>query len=142
MKRLAFIPGIILVVLPLFMTSCEKDKPLSETIIGKWQVESVMQVNYENNVKKSAVTIFMVSDEMAVQFVAGGTGIMYQSGEIYGTFSWTLNGNTIVLSGGDTEINWDITVDNDTLVWTYSETETVETVIHRYEYFYSAKRVS
>jgi hypothetical protein len=140
MKKKIFVPGILLLsILAFTLTSCEKEKPLSELIIGKWDVQTVRIVNYENDVKKSEVLYYLETDEMAIQFADGGTGISYENGDVYGTFHWSLNGSTLVL-GTDTE--WSITIDNDVLIWSYTESEVIDNVTHKYEYFYTGQRVA
>jgi hypothetical protein len=135
MRRLILSPLIFLAAL----VSCEKDTPLGEAIIGKWDVVSVSQVTYKDNIKKNESTIYLDTNEMAIQFAAGGTGIYYENNDVYGTFSWTLTGSTVSIPG-ETTISWDITIDKDTLVWTYSQTETTDSATYKYEYFYTAKR--
>jgi hypothetical protein len=142
MKKLIFISALIFVALPLFMTSCEKETPLNEAIIGKWEVESRTQVTYEDNVKISLVTFYLGAGEMAFQFAEGGAGIYYENDDVIGMFSWSLNDNTLTLSGGDTPLIWTVTIDKDTLTWSYSETGVGETASYKYEYFYTAKRVN
>jgi hypothetical protein len=141
MKKLIFISALIFVALPIFMTSCEKDTPLNEAIIGKWQVESITQVTYEDNVKKSSVTYYLDAGEMAFEFAEGGGGIYYENNDINGMFSWSLNGSALTLSGGGTPWIWTVTNDKDALTWSYSETEVGDTTTYKYEYFYTAKKV-
>jgi len=137
MKKIAPVTLLLIAIL----TSCKKDTPIAEAIIGKWEVVSVTQVTYKNNVKKSESTFFLGTDEMAIQFAAGGTGIYYENADVYGTFSWSLEGSTVTIPG-DTDEVWDITIDKDTLVWSYSQTETTDGITYKYEYFYTAKRSS
>jgi hypothetical protein len=137
MRRLILSPLVLLAT----MMSCEKDTPLSEAIIGKWNVASITQVTYKDNVKKNETTYYLGTNEMAVQFAAGGTGIYYENNDVYGTFSWTLAGSTVTIPG-DTATIWDITIDKDTLVWSFAQTETTDNITYKYEYFYTAKRSS
>jgi hypothetical protein len=124
------------------LTSCEKEKPLNEQIIGKWEVQSIQQVNYENNIKVSETTIFLKSDEYAIQFAEGGSGIQYQGGEIYGVFTWVLTGETVRITGGNIIYDWKITIDNNTIVWSFTESETTGGATYKYEFFYTASKVS
>jgi hypothetical protein len=138
MKKKIFIPGMLsLSLLAFTLTSCEDEKPLSELIIGKWDVQTVRIVDYQNDVKKSEILYYLEADEMAIQFADGGTGISYENGDVYGLFDWSLNGSTLVLG---TDMEWTITIDGDTLIWSYTETEVIDTVTHRYEYFFTAQR--
>mgnify|MGYP007088140008 CR=1 FL=1 len=142
MKRLFAIPCITAVIFGSLMTSCEKELPLGEALIGRWEVLSYKYIIYENNVKKSEVTMFLEPDEMELQFAEGGAGLMYEGGLLAGNFSYTLSGSTLTVQFGDGSYQWDVTIEDDTLVWSYEETETEENKIYKYEFFYTAKRVS
>jgi hypothetical protein len=135
MKRL-LVSSLFLVAA---MVSCKKDPPLNEAIIGQWDVISITQNRYKNDVKKNESTYFLDAGEMAIQFAAGGTGIYYENGDVYGLFNWTLTGNKLTIPG-DTPTIWDITIDKSTLVWSYSETEVTDTVTNKYEYIYTAQK--
>ena len=140
MKKLTTCGGAILILVTLVFSSCKKDKPLSELMVGKWAVESVTEVNYENNVKVSSLTIYAQPSDMAIQFASGGTGDLYQSDTLTGSFTWTLSGSTLSITGGPTVLNWTITIDGDILTWSFSESEVLNNVTYKYEYFYSAKK--
>ena len=141
MKKLFSIPCITLIILTSTLTSCKKEVPLDEAIIGRWQVESYTYVVYQNNVKEQETTIYLKSDEMAVQFAEGGAGIIYESGGLAGNFTWSLADNHITLTFINGSFNWDITVDGDQLEWTYTEVDEQDSTI-KYEFFYNAKRTS
>ncbi len=140
MKKLTNYGGAILIILALFAASCKKDKPLSELMIGKWGVESITQVNYENNVKVSSLTIYAKPGEMAIEFASGGTGDIFQNDTLLGSFNWTLSGSTLTLTGGSTPLNWDITVEGNMLTWSFTDSEVQNNVTYKYEYFYSARK--
>lgn len=140
MKKRIFYFTVIIVILQFTLKSCKKEESLETLIIGKWDVESVTQVNFENGVKVSSYTIYVTGDEMSVQFIDGGSGMIYQDGGLVGSFSWTLNGNTISISGGSEVLTWTIILENDILTWSFSESEVVDNVTMKYEYFYSAGR--
>ncbi|MGD0342869.1 MAG: hypothetical protein ABSA76_14295 [Bacteroidales bacterium] len=135
MKRLILSSLVLLAAI----TACKKDTPLSEEIIGKWNVISFSQVTYANNVKKNETTYYLDTNELAIQFAAGGTGIYYQNNDVYGTFSWTLSGSSVTIAG-NTPVIWDISINKNQLVWTFSETETTDTVNYKYQYFYTANK--
>jgi hypothetical protein len=138
MKRLILFPIVLLSV----MVSCKKDAPLSEAIIGKWEVVSISLVTYKDNVKKNETTYFLGVSEMAVQFATGGTGIYYENNDVFSTFSWTLSGTTITIPGATTPQTWEVTLDNNTLVWSFYETETTDSVVYKYEYIYTSTKSS
>jgi hypothetical protein len=136
MKRLLLTPLVLLAA----MVSCEKETPLSEAIIGKWDVISVMQVTYKNDFKESETTFFYIASEMSFQFAEAGTGIYYENGDVYGMFSWTLSGNTLTMPG-TTPTVWEMSIDNDNLKWTFSEVDDSDATIH-YVYTYTSKRIN
>lgn len=143
MKKLTSISVIFLFSVLLIVSSCKKDKPLDEQILGKWKVQSITQVYYENNVKISEYTLYALEDDMSIQFSDGGTGIIYQNNDIYGAFTWTLTGNTVTVDTGSSDVTqWEISVENDILVWSFEESEVVDNVTQKYEYFYTAGRVN
>jgi hypothetical protein len=139
-KKVISVSVLIISLFVFLLASCEKEKPLSEQIIGKWNVQSIQQVNYENNVKVSETTIFLKTDEYAIQFVDGGSGIQYQDGAIAGAFEWVLTGSIIRITGGNNIYNWTITIDNNTLIWSYTNSEVVNGTTNKYEFFYTAIR--
>lgn len=142
MKRRSFLPLFASIAIALLLTSCEKELPVSEAIIGRFEVNSYKYIVYENNVKKSEVTMFLETDEMEIQFAEGGAGLMYEFGQLAGNFTWTLSGNTMTAQFGDGAYTWDITIDGDTLIWSYIETEVQNNINYKYEFFYTASRVS
>jgi hypothetical protein len=135
MKRLLAVS----VLLMSAMVSCKKDTPLDEAIIGQWDVISIQQVTYKDGVKKGESTAFLTAGEMSIQFAQGGTGIYYEDGDVYGIFNWTISGNTLTIPG-DTPTVWDVTIDKNTLIWSYSETEVTDAGTNKYEYFYTAQK--
>jgi len=138
-------PNITSYILTAFlvfaMTSCEKEKPLSEAIIGKWEVTSMKQITYTNDVKKSEVTIFFEAGEMAYQFVEGGSGI-YSEGADDHLFSWSLSGSIITISELFTQdLVVEASIDGDLLTWSY-KTQDEQNPSNTLEYIMTAKKVS
>lgn len=128
----------------LLMTliSCEKEKPLAEAIIGRWELQTVKQVSYEDEVKVSELIVYSKPDEMEIQFAEGGSGIMYTNGNISGVFTWILEGNLVTLTGGTETLEWTVSVDEDTIVWSYTESEVINNVSYKYEFFFTAIRIA
>jgi hypothetical protein len=143
MKKFTAISGIFLFSFILLLTSCKKEKSLDELIIGKWTVESITQVYYENNVKISEYTLYSMESEMSIQFDSEGSGIIYENNAIYGAFTWNLSGNTVTIESGSGDPTvWDLSIENDILTWSFEESEVVDNVTQKYEYLYSASRVN
>jgi hypothetical protein len=142
MSRVSRITVPIIILLLLQLTSCEKEKPLSELIIGKWEVETLTQVNYSDNVKETAIVYYYQPDDMTVQFVDGGSGIVTENGVPIILFTWTLNGSLVTLLNGDEMLQWELRFDNENLTWSFSQTEIIENETIRREYIYSARKVA
>ena len=142
MKQLIPVTRLFLILLFLGMSSCEKEIPLSEAIIGKWEVQSIRAVTSQAGVKKSETTIYLESEELAVQFADDGAGIWYENGETSGLFDWELSGSTVTIMFGINSIDWDIKIDGNTLIWSYTETEVIDQVTYDLEYFYTSKKTS
>jgi hypothetical protein len=142
MKQLIPVTRLFLILLFLGMASCEKEIPLSEAIIGKWEVQSVRAVTSQAGVKKSETTIYLESDELAIQFADDGAGIWYENGETSGLFDWELSGSTVTIMFGINSIDWDIEIDGNTLIWSYTDTEVIDQVTYDLEYFYTSKKTS
>ena len=141
MKNKSVISGIMIPVILFLLTSCEKEKPMSEAIIGKWEVVSLQQITYENNVKKAEMTVYLGANEMRYQFIDGGSGIFWDKEDDY-LFSWTLTGNQITISDLYTEdMVVNASVDNDVLTWSYKETDP-QVPTKSYEFVMTANRVN
>lgn len=86
--------------------------------------------------------MFLESKEMEVQFAEGGAGLMYEFSQLTGNFGWSLSGSTLSVEFLDGTLSWEITIDNDTLVWTYTESEVNNNINYKYEFYYTAVKVS
>jgi hypothetical protein len=142
MKKITLLSGTIsLALLSLMFVSCEKEKPLSEAIIGKWEVQTEQQIYYLQSVKKFESTFFYVTDELAYEFTGGGSIILYLDGESQGLLPFTLNGNTLTIETGGTDMVWkNVSIDKNTLTWSESGTDTVNDVTYNVEIIYTAAR--
>ena len=127
MKKITLLSGAIsLALISLLFVSCEKEKPLSEAIIGKWDVQTVQQVYYLQDVKEFETTFFMKPGQLAYEFTSGGSIILYQDGDVFGTSNYTLTGNKLIIEAGDQDMEWDkVSVDGNTLTWTEYETDVI-----------------
>lgn len=140
MKKKTQISGVLIITLFLLLVSCEKEKPLSEAILGKWQVVTMTQVTFENNVKKAEITIFLDANEMTYQFIDGGSGIFFDDTDDY-LFSWTLTGDQLTISDLYTEdLVVNLTIDGDALTWSYKENDP-QTAGKSYEFIVNAERI-
>ena len=141
MRNKQVISGIIITLMLLFLLSCEKEKPLGDAIIGKWEVVTMKVITYESNVKKAEATVYLEANEMKYQFIDGGSGIFWDEDEDY-LFSWTLSGSQLTISdlyAEDMVVN--ASADDDILTWTYKEIDP-QIPTRSYDYVMTAKKIS
>ncbi len=140
MRKKTGLAGGFIIILFLLMTSCEKDKALNEAILGKWEVISLTQITFENNVKKAESILYFGPDEMKYQFIDGGTGIFFENENDY-LFSWSLTGNQLVINKlFIKDLVADVSVEGSSLIWTYTENDEIIPGIN-YEIILTAKRI-
>jgi hypothetical protein len=142
MKRLTRIAVPVVLFLLLQLSSCEKEKPLSEMIVGKWEVETLTQDNYVDNVKETAIIYYYQPGDMTVQFVEGGSGIVSENGDPIILFTWTLNGRIVILMNGDEMLQWEVWFENENLMWSFSQTEIEDNYTTKRVFIYSARKVA
>ncbi len=142
MKKIKLISGIILLaVFSSLLVSCDKEKPLSEAILGKWSVQTEQHIFYLQNVKKFESTYFYEGDEIAYEFTGGGSIILYVEGESMGILPYSLNGNTITIGNGSEEMEWkNVSVDENVLTWTETGTDIVDEETYNVEIIFAAAR--
>ena len=140
MKKITLLAGALsFAFISLLLVSCEKEKPLSEAIIGKWEVQTEQQIFYLQNVKKFESTFYYEADELAYEFTGGGTIILYIDGESMGILPYTLNGSTITLGAGDSEMEWEnVSVNDDVLTWMQTGTDIVNEETYNVEIIFTA----
>jgi hypothetical protein len=142
MNKKTFIPGLLALALFAFsFTSCEKDKPLTEAIIGKWDVQKEQQVYSKQNVSKFEYIYYYEADDLAFEFTTGGTIIIYQYGDIFGTSTYTIAANKLTIEMGTTDMVWNNVVTNEnTLSWTESGTDMVDEITYDVDINYTAAK--
>ncbi len=142
MRKLINYTGLLLVVLPAFFTSCEKDKPLSELMIGKWDARYVTTFYYQNSVLKEESKVYLDAGTITIQLVAGGTGIYSESNNDY-LFSWTLNGSSLSITNLSIEPEvWDLKMDGDNLVWSWPMQTSAQDQTVTYTNVFTGQRIN
>ncbi len=141
MKKMKLIPVALLIFLSLSISSCNKELPLADAILGTWEVQEKTVLTLRNNVKQESYSDFLSANEEVYQFVKGGSGIYYEDTDDY-AFSWTLTNNTLIISDlyVDGDLQLGVLVDGDILVMTYEETDEGDPAI-KYEYSLKAYRI-
>jgi len=143
MKKSVSLPVIILFSALLATFSCKKDEPVDKLLLGKWKVQSVTVIYYENNVKIWEQTLYSIEPELIFQFSDGGTGTIYEDNEVKGAFTWQLKGDKLALDMVvDDKPEWKISIDKNTFVWSFEEYETTNKVLQKLEYIYTATKIS
>ena len=140
MKKLNAIFFVLLALQTFSLTSCEKEKPFADAIIGKWEVYSRKQISYENDVKREEYIMYYDPDEMSYQFVEGGSGI-YSEGTNDYLFSWTLSGTELTISNlYQSDLVLIAAIDGDTLTWSY-KTPNPDDPTGSFEFVLTARRI-
>jgi len=143
MKKITTISGLLTLSMTLLLlSSCEKEKPLPEAIIGKWEVKSEQRIFYLQNVKKFESTYYYEADELAFEFTGGGSIIVYEDGQSVGMLSYTITGSTLIIETGSTDWEWDsVSVDGNTLTWKETGTDTLDEVTYNVELIFTANKI-
>jgi len=121
MKKICYSSIFILAFLMVF--SCKKDKNSDpDLLIGKWDLDSIRYVLYENDVLSESET--STDDFLYLEFTAGKKFYVYSSQGIEETADWSRNGNILTLRYAvDDEEDFTIfTLTNMKLILTYEDT--------------------
>lgn len=123
-------------------TTCKKDKPLGELMLGKWRVETLKMNGYANDVLVVDTTITYSSNEEEIEISGDRTGKHFSYGLVDATFDWILNGDKLTIDLGTSIEELEISVDGDTLVYKMILDIWVENAItYKIEAVYTAKRI-
>lgn len=134
MKKTLWLTGAILLFMALSFTSCEDDKTPEELLIGMWDMESEHWTDYEDGVQVDEDTYDYDEGEGAISFLEGGTGKIYDEGEVDDTFTWEVSGDILTISApGEDDIDMDFSVSESKLTLKYSYEETYEGVVYKEE---------
>jgi len=132
-----------LFAIALSFTSCEEDeKPLSETLVGKWEVESERQLYSIGNDKKFEYIFYYDPEELAFEFTAGGSIIVYQGGEVYSMLAYAISGNTLTIETASGNMEWkNVTIDGNSLSWSEFGTGVISETTYNVEIIYTTVKV-
>lgn len=137
---LTILPALF--VIAFSFTSCEKEKSLSELLIGKWEVESEQQIYSISNDKKFEYILYYDPEELAFEFTSGGSMIVYQDGDVYSMLPYALSGNTLTIetASGNMELK-NVTVDGNSLSWSEFGTDVISETTYNVEVIYTTVKV-
>lgn len=137
---LSILPALF--VIAFSFTSCEKEKSLSELLIGKWEVESEQQIYSISNDKKFEYISYYDPEELAFEFTSGGSMIVYQDGDVYSMLPYALSGNTLTIetASGNMELK-NVSVDGNSLFWSEFYTDVIDEITYNVEIIYTTVKV-
>jgi hypothetical protein len=133
---------IFLFVLPGCKKEKDETKPLSEIILGKWEVLKEDHNLYLNEGLFRDSTYNYEDNQMVVEFLSSGDGKMYEYDELLGFFSWELDGSDLTVEffdDGPFELSYDEGSKKMTL--TYTETWTEDNINYKYEMILTALKL-
>lgn len=131
-----------LFAIALSFTSCEKEKSLSELLVGKWEVKSERQIYSLNNDKKFEYIFYFEPEELAFEFTAGGSIIAYQDDDIFSILEFALSGNTLTIITANGNMEWEnVTVDGNSLSWSEFVTDVINETTYAVEIVYTTAKV-
>ncbi len=133
-----------LLVFTLFFAGCEDDGPSTKSLLlGKWQINSVSMKGYIGDVLIATETETFGANELVVEFVDGGTGIVYEYGDQVDTFSWSLDGKKMTFPPfGMDPVEGTVKVTKTTLKVSWEETETYEGITYTIVYEINGVKVN
>jgi hypothetical protein len=87
-----------------------------ELVVDRWNVFSQKVTVYKNNVIIQDTTAYYTVGEMAIEFLVNGTGNEYENGVLNDTFTWSQNGDSlVVIITGQDPISLKCIVNGDTM---------------------------
>ena len=116
MKNLIFCTRLVVILIALTTSSCEKDKTPEELLIGKWEIQFLHKIAYVDDIFLGDTTIYYDPGDAWIKFNDDKTGGTYFFGPGPNDFKWSVNGDNIT-------INF-TTGDKNTVVLTFAVSET------------------
>jgi len=113
MKKISY--SVILLMTFLLIFSCKKNES-TDLLVGKWYLDSIQYVLYENGVLSESETS---SDQFEyLEFTAGGKFYVYSTEGLEETADWKRKGSilTLIYDVDDEEELTILTLDNTTLI--------------------------
>ncbi|MNK59180.1 hypothetical protein D3C87_782800 [compost metagenome] len=115
---------LLIVVLLSSLLACKKDTTEKNTdrIVGRWIVEQVSEVSYENGIEKQRIENFAQNDDQVCEFRKDGTATVNLDGGNVDV-KWTITDSKLKLSTDEaTTIDFDVrTLTNNSLLLEYEE---------------------
>lgn len=143
MKRIRFFTAFLL-AFALFFAGCEDDGPSTKSLLlGKWQITSITLTAYIGGQQIAQESETYEANELVIELLDGGTGIVYEYGDQVETFTWTLDGKKMTFPPfGEAPVEGTVNVTKTTLKITWEEEEVVEQVTYTIRYQINGVKVS
>ncbi len=143
MKRIKFFTAILL-AFALFFAGCEDDGPSTKSLLlGKWQITSITLTAYIGGQQVAQESETYEANELVIELLEGGTGIVYTYGDIEDTFTWSLDGKKMTFPPfGEAPVEGTVNVTKTTLKITWEEEEVVEQITYTIRYQINGVKVS
>lgn len=132
-----------LLVFALFFAACEDDGPSTKSLLlGKWQINLVSMSAYIGGALIATESETFETNELVIEFVDGGTGIVYNYGDIDDTFTWSLDGKKMTFPPfGMDPVEGTVKVTKTTLEVTWEEEETYDQITYTIKYLIKGTKV-
>jgi hypothetical protein len=143
MKNKVFITILpVLFVIAFSFTSCEKEKPLGELLVGKWEVQSERQIFSISNDVKFEYILYYDPEDLAFEFTSGGSMIVYQDGDVFSMLAYALSANTLTIETAGGNMEWEnVSIDGNSLTWSEFGTDVINETTYNVEIIYTTERV-
>ena len=145
MKRKTFkLFAAFLLAFAIFFVGCEDDGPSTKSLLlGKWQINSVVLTAYVGGQQIAQESETFEANELVIEFLDGGTGIVYEYGDQIDTFTWSLDGKKMTFPPfGQAPVEGTVKVTKTTLKVTWEEEETIEQITYTIVYEINGVKVS
>ena len=120
-----FIIAAAFLVIAFSFSGCEKDEPNIESLVlGKWEISSVTIKYFIGNIQINQQIETFSQNELVVELLDGGEGLLYEEGIQTGSFAWSLDGKMMTFPPPDMDpVEGKVKVSKATLVVTWEEEE-------------------
>ena len=136
MKKIVFYTSLVVLLITLATSSCEKTKTSEELLIGKWEMQFLHIVSYVDNVILNDSTTYYIPGNSWIEFEDNNTGQVYIKDQQNDGFNWSVNGDNVTIkfttgakntvistfSVSETQLTWYNTMNEGAYIKDYSKT--------------------
>lgn len=133
----------LFLVFAFSLSGCEEDEPNIESLIlGKWDISSVTITYFIGNIQVNQQIETFAPNELVVELLDEGEGLLYEEGIQTGSFVWSLDGKIMTFPPPDMDpVEGKVKVTKSTLVVTWKEEEMEGDITTSLKYRIDAVRV-